>query len=176
MTTKRWLVVRTLGSHEAIAFGSIKERGYEPLLPMCWTERTGGRPTRSGLPAKMPAPLYPGYLFAAHAEGQELYPLRKARGVIGILLAMNGDGPAYLPEPFIADLKARLTHASGCLPLDDGLTRVFKPNARLTITGGVLEGYDGLYQQSARGRVELLIGLARMWVPASQVEARDTRA
>jgi hypothetical protein len=174
--TLRWLVVRTLGNHESIAFAAIKERGYDPLLPMCWTERTGGRPTRGGAPVKMPAPLYPGYLFAGHEEGQDLYPLRKAHGVIGILLAMNGAGPAYLPAAFVADLTARLTHASGVLALDDGLTKIYRPNERLTITGGPLDGYSGLYQRSAKGRVELLMGLARLWVAGSSVEARPTRA
>lgn len=107
--------------------------------------------------------LFPRYLFVwIEDQWQRLF------ATIGVsTVLMNGESPARLPEHWITDLKSREHH--GLIELKRAR---FTRGQSVTVTGGLMMGKKGIYQNQtsqqrevilleALGRVELAPGLLR---------------
>ena len=170
-----WIVIRTQGGCEAKAAGFIeRECGFQALFARCWAERVR---SRRGTLAMVQEPLFPCYLFVGLGPADEWQRAMTMPGVIDPVRASRDVPPTPVPAPVMADLIARLDHASGCLPIADPAThKMFVPLAPVRIKDGPFRGLNAIYQsRDGQARVVLLLELMQRWtrlsVPVGSVEA-----
>jgi transcriptional antiterminator RfaH len=139
-----WAVARTLPNHDRLAAECIA-RSFEIFVPKVRT-RFGA------------TPLFPCYLFIRIVDRWRV--IERTMGVLSLI--KFGDKPAKCPDNEIALLLAR-ADPDGIIRLGprrslNGTRSTLAPGATVTVTGGPLAGFDGLYQgQGAHDRERVLL-------------------
>ena len=160
-----WLVVNAQPNREQTALAHLSRQGFEPYCPMLSKRIRHARKTETVL-----RPLFPGYLFVAHAgRGQQWRPILSTIGVR--TLVRHGDAPCLLDAAVIAAVRARETgNAIAAEPAR------FQIGQSVTITDGPLEGLIAeVASLDDRERVVVLLDLlkrsVRVTIDASNVTA-----
>ena len=144
-----WAVAMTQPNAERRALGHLERQGYEVYLPRFKESAIveGRRVARHGV-------LFSRYLFVSVADRWH-----SILGTIGVTsLIRNGERPAYVPDEFIAGLRAR----AGV----DGVIDLSKPEHQrkigdeVSVVAGPVYGFKGIYAgQSSTERVYVLLNL-----------------
>lgn len=168
-----WHVIATEYQAERLAHQSIAGLGFSVCLPLIRrrTEATAARPSRT-----ITFPAFAGYLLAAWQAGDKWQPVRRARGVAGVITAIGSDTPARLPSAFMAALSARM---AGDGVLEDlsvpDLLPALPAMTRVLINRGPLAGQTAIVEWSSEERVALLLhvlgGYRRAQLRRDHVEA-----
>lgn len=96
-----WVVLSTHPHKERFALDNLLRQSFPAYCPMIRVSARHARRTRQTL-----RPIFPGYVFAAvDCETETWRPLLSTFGVRG--LVRTGDRPSYLPDGFVAALRAR---------------------------------------------------------------------
>lgn len=163
---RRWFLVRTKPSAEALAAAQLARQGYETYLPRLT------RPVRrAGRWVQRVGALFPGYLFLLLDEGrQALAPVRSTVGVASVV--RFGTRYAVVPEGVVHELRERADPATGLHRLNAG--RRLTAGAAVRIAGGAFDGIDGIFERAiGTDRVIVLLGIlgqyARVQLPADLV-------
>jgi len=97
----RWIVVNTHAHREHIALDNLQRQAHHTYCPMIRKRRSHARRIEAVL-----RPLFPSYLFVEINPGLTRWrPILSTYGVRSIVRA--GAAPSYIPDAFIANLKAR---------------------------------------------------------------------
>lgn len=150
---RAWLVVRTKPRQERVAVHHLQGRGVEPYCPFLLQPPSYRKAPRG------PVPLFPGYIFAACDPVEELNAVQYCPGV---LRPLSFDGtPATVAQSLIDELRRRESER-GYIVLEDICARIEK-GARVRVTEGPLEGFEGIFQGYLRGgrRVRILLNFLR---------------
>jgi len=123
-----WLLLYTKPRAEAWAEINLRRQGFATLLPR--VRRGDGF-----------SPLFPRYLFAAFAVGQDTLPLRSTRGIQYVVHC--GAGPTRVPAAVIAEIHARMDSRG------------------VVVLNGSDRAQDALYAKAERERVRTLEKFAR---------------
>jgi transcriptional antiterminator RfaH len=163
---RRWAVVSTRPNQEARAQVNLARQGFTVWLPSYRRKRR-----HAGRTDIVKAPLFPGYLFVElDAERESWHSINGTFGVRNLVCLH--DRPAFLPDGFIADLRASAN--------DDGLLEPpepkLAPGQTVTLTDGPFAGNVAkLLALDGKGRVllllELLGGEVRTTIAADAVAA-----
>jgi hypothetical protein len=98
----RWAVLATYGGAELWAETNLRQRGYQPYLPLYATmQRDRVTPSMRHYALK---PLWPGYIFCRHTPGEPWRPIRYCPGVRANLL--GGKAIQYAPEAAVEAVRA----------------------------------------------------------------------
>jgi transcriptional antiterminator RfaH len=157
-----WACAQLEPRREAVAQHFLKLAGYQVYIPRIREQRL-----RSHRRVEVIAPLFPAYAFVV-IERQ----WHSARWSIGVTaLIMDGEAPAKVPDPVIAEIQRREVRGAVELPKAPGM----KAGDRVRVLGGPFKGFAGLYHgMSGRQRVEILLsilgGQQRVTLPRSDVE------
>lgn len=161
-----WFAVYTQPGKEKLAAQQLQNQGFGVYLPQYQKMRR-----HAGKTEIVAAPLFPRYLFAGiDVETQRWRSVNGTRGVIG--LVMSGDKPIPVPEPVIAEIRAR----EG----EDGFIRLnppgFQRGQALRIVEGPMADTQALFEEAVDGNraillVSLLGRLVRTQMPLRAVEA-----
>lgn len=161
-----WFAVYTQPGKEALAAQQLQNQEFGVYLPRYQKMRR-----HAGRAEIVAAPLFPRYLFAGIDLGvQRWRSVNGTRGVVG--LVMSGDKPIPVPEPVIAEIRAR----EG----EDGFIRLNPPGFRrgqaLRIVEGPMADTQALFEEAVDGNraillVSLLGRLVRTQMPLRAVEA-----
>jgi transcriptional antiterminator RfaH len=158
-----WCCARLESRREGVAQHFLKLAGYEVYIPRIREQRV-----RRHRRVEIVTPLFPGYCFVAIAR-----QWRSARWSIGVMgLIMNGEHPAKVPDPVIAEIQARERNGAIELPKPPGL----KPGDRVKILRGPFETHWAIYAgMRPHERVEVLLSLLgaqqRVTLPRSAIVA-----
>jgi len=156
--SRRWYLILTKPSSEAIARANLSRQGYEIYFPRLVQslQRRGRRLDRI-------VPLFPRYLFLRLREGEQaLGPVRCSVGVTSVV--RFGSSCAVVPDEVIRELQARADPVSG-------LHRIVRdpplaPGAKVSIAAGSFKGLDGVFEREAGAeRVVVLLGVLGQEVP-----------
>ncbi len=146
-----WYLIHSHAHAELKASEHLRRQGFETYLPRYLKQRRHARRIE-----KVPAPLFPRYLFAAvDMASQRWLSIDSTIGVSK--LVRNGDHPAAVPASVVETLKRR-EDASGYVQLDRRPS--FSPGDKVCVVGGTFQDYLGLYEgMSGRERVAILLDL-----------------
>ncbi|HEX6960176.1 MAG TPA: transcription termination/antitermination NusG family protein [Ferrovibrio sp.] len=163
-----WFAVHTQPHKEALAAQHLRNQNFEVYLPRYQKMRR-----HAGKAEIVAAPLFPRYLFAGiDLETQRWRSVNGTRGVVGLVMLGGGDKPIPVPEPVIAEIRAR----EG----EDGFIRLNPPQFRrgqtLRIVDGPMADTQALFEEAVDGNraillVSLLGRLVRTKMPLKLVEA-----
>jgi transcriptional antiterminator RfaH len=139
--------VRARAKQEQRAAANLVSSGVTTFLPLI---RQGGR--TSAARARVPAPLFPRYLFVRCEIGACVRSIRYTRGVSNVL--GTSEGPTPIDDAIIESIRSRIGE-DGFVQLID----VFETGDSVEITSGPLEGLTGIFHASTSGaeRVVLLL-------------------
>ncbi|HLT78534.1 MAG TPA: transcription termination/antitermination NusG family protein [Ferrovibrio sp.] len=161
-----WFAVYTQPGKEKLAAQHLQNQGFGVYLPQYQKMRR-----HAGRTEIVAAPLFPRYLFAGiDMEAQRWRSVNGTRGVVG--LVMSGDKPIPVPEPVIAEIRARED--------DKGFIRLnppqFRPGQTLRVVEGPMADTQALFEEAVDGNraillVSLLGRLVRTQMPLRAVEA-----
>jgi transcriptional antiterminator RfaH len=156
--SRRWYLIHTKPSGEAIARANLNRQGYEIYFPQLAQLLQRGRRRLERI-----VPLFPRYLFLRLREGdQPLGPVRCSLGVTNVV--RFGSSYAVVPDSVIRELQARADP-------DSGLHRIVRspllaPGMKVSIAAGSFKGLDGVFEREAGAeRVVVLLGLLGREVP-----------
>ena len=136
-----WLVLRTKPRQERIAVHHLGGRGVEPYCPLLLQPPSHRRAPRG------PVPLFPGYIFVARGRQASLNSVRYCPGILG-LLSFDRQ-PATVEQALIDELRQK-EGERGYIVLEDMRSTIEK-GARVRVTGGSLEGFEGVFQGYIKG-------------------------
>lgn len=142
-----WYLIHTKPRQETYALQQLQQQGYFCFLPTLAAEKI-----RQAKVAIEREPLFPRYLFVRLDDGQfaqSWVPIRSTRGVRQ--LVCFGNVPAKVDEHVVEFLRAREDNA------DEQPRRLFKPGEAVRLTGGVLDGFEGVYQMADGDRRALVL-------------------
>ncbi|MCW9034142.1 MAG: transcriptional activator RfaH [Rhodospirillales bacterium] len=147
---KRWYVIHSKASKEAVAEANLKNQGYETYLPRYRKERRHARKVDTVL-----APLFPRYLFVCvDIEVERWLAINNTIGVSHVLC--EGSRPMPVPEGVVQAIRGR-EGEDGCLKLE---LAHFKKDQLLRVLDGPFEDMVGLFaEQQDTNRVVLLLDL-----------------
>lgn len=170
-----WHVIATEYQAERIAVQTVAALGFAVCLPFIRrrTQATAARPART-----ITFPAFAGYVLAAWDEADQWQPIRRARGVAGLLTSIGADTPARLPRGFMAALAARMAPDGVLEDLSvPDLLPALPANTWARITRGPLSGKLALVEWSTEERVGLLLevlgGERRAKLRRDQVEPTE---
>lgn len=141
-----WVVVRFRAQYLAKVRYNVECQGAEIYVPMAMLRVGKNR-------VLVPRPLFPGYAFVRHPDGQWMF-LRGTFGVLDIIMG-TGENPARLPDDEIKRIRAR----EG----PDGIVRLasseFSVGEKVRVEHGAVS-LDGIVDGMAgRDRVYVLLEL-----------------
>jgi transcriptional antiterminator RfaH len=165
---RRWYLIHTKPSGEALAQANLERQEYEVYLPRLSqsVQRQGGR-------REQVTPLFPRYLFLRLSEGvQALGPVRSSIGVAGVV--RFGASYALVPDRIVRDLQARADPVSGLHHMNHA-SQPLVAGLRVRITCGTFDGLEGVFEREAGAdRVVVLLNLlgrgVAVGVPAGSVQ------
>ncbi|MEE8275766.1 MAG: transcriptional activator RfaH [Alphaproteobacteria bacterium] len=145
---KQWYVAHTQPHGEPRALANLLRQGFEAYLPRFRKWRRHARRTE-----RVPAPLFPRYLFVAFDEATARW--RAIHSTFGVHhLICTGDAPAPVPPGVVDDIRAR--EEDGFVSL--GRLAAYKPGDPVRIAAGSLCDRIGLFERmDERERVVLLL-------------------
>ena len=162
----QWFAVHTQPGKEPLAARELRNQDFAVYLPQYQKLRR-----HAGKSAIVAAPLFPRYLFAGiDTQTQRWRSVNGTRGVVG--LVMFGETPIPVPEPVLAEIRARED--------ETGFIRLNAPGFRrgqpLRIVEGPMADTQALFEEAVDGdRAILLVSLlgrmVRTRMPLRQVEA-----
>ncbi|MGD1070157.1 MAG: UpxY family transcription antiterminator [Bryobacteraceae bacterium] len=125
-----WYGIRTRSNRERIAATVLKDRGFEPFLPVYrvrrrWSDRV----------VTTELPLFPGYVFCRF-DHQLRLPVISAPGVVSIVAF--GDRPAVLPDEEIEAVRAIVDSGAAAEPAP-----FLREGQRIRIVHGPLKSLEG---------------------------------
>ena len=138
---RAWIVVTTKPRQERIAVGHLERRGVEPYCPLLL------EPQRHRWAPRGPIPLFPGYIFVACNQVDDLNGIRFCPGVLRPLVFDRE--PATVDQALI-DAFRRWEGERGYIVSEDVHKKMSK-GARVRVMGGPLEGFEGLFQGYLKG-------------------------
>lgn len=155
---RRWFLVLTKPSAEGTAQQNLERQGYRvyyprAVQPVCrrtrWIERI--------------VSLFPRYLFVQlDAACQSLAPVRSTLGVANIV--RFGAEATVVPDEIVSGIMGREDAGSGLHRL--GSAPRFRPGVPVTVTGGVLEGLDGVFDREVgEERIVVLLNVLGRCTP-----------
>ncbi len=147
---KRWYVIYTKASKEAVAEVNLKNQGYEAYCPRYKKERRHARKVDTVL-----APLFSRYLFVRlDIETERWFAIHSTIGVSHVLC--EGSLPLLVPDRIIDSIRER-EDANGLLQLE---SVPFEKNQLLRVRNGPFDEMTGLFSEQIDGnRVVLLLDL-----------------
>ena len=147
----RWYLIQSRPHAEVKASQHLRRQGFETYLPRYLKQRRHARRIE-----KVPAPLFPSYLFAAvDTASQRWFSIDSTIGVSR--LVRNGSHPATVPISILETLKRR-EDANGFVQLDH--RPKFSPGDKICVLAGAFQDCFGLYEgMSGRDRVAILLEL-----------------
>lgn len=154
--TSHWYALWTRSHCEQLVFDQLSGRRFDLFLPTIdvWSARAGIR-------RRIPAPMFPGYLFLRHAMDKASYiEIRKARGLVSIL-GERWDRLAPVPDPEIDGIRAVLKAGMAVLP-----HAFLREGDFVRIVRGPLAGTEGILvrQKPNTGLLVLSVELIRQSV------------
>ena len=164
--TDQWYVLRSKPNKEGFLARQLELHGVEVYLPYLRVKPVNPR-------ARTLKPYFPGYLFV-HLEinSSQLAVMDRLPGCVN-LVNFGGEIP-FVPDPIMAAIKQKVDQARLSGP---GVKPCFSPGDAVRITGGLLEGYEGILDTSLPGseRVRVLLKLlqnknVRVDLPSGQIE------
>jgi transcriptional antiterminator RfaH len=142
-----WACARLETRREAVAQHFLRLAGYQVYIPQVREQRV-----RRHRRVEVIAPLFPAYAFIVIER--QWHSARWSIGVSAIIL--DGDHPARVPDPVIAEIRRREVRGAIELPQAPGM----RAGDRVRVSGGPFQGLTGLYHgMSGRQRVEVLLSL-----------------
>lgn len=154
-----WVVARIKSNQGARAADNVVRQGAEFYSPRAMLRSPRTRLLR-------PQPLFPGYAFVCHPEGQWVF-LRGTYGVLDVIMSTD-EKPAYLSADEIVGLRAK-EGPDGLVQLD---APEFMVGEHVHVNRGKLS-LDAIFDSMAgQDRVYVLLGVlggARTLVPAKDV-------
>jgi len=127
----RWAVLATQPQGEHWAEQNLRQRGYQPYLPLFASmQRDRTIPTFKRLALK---PLFPGYIFCQHDPRDPWRPIRYCPGIRANLL--GGKGIQYAQDAAVSALQA--TDAQRLLPSHEP---PWRPGAACELRDGPFSG------------------------------------
>jgi transcription antitermination factor NusG len=132
--------------------------GVEPWAPCCTIRRV----TRRGV-TKTPGPLFRGYVFLRLDPAfDDFGALEAVKGAIGFMRHLGQPWP--LLDQDMLTLR-KIAAAKGGIIIDAATGRELKDwsdlpkDTPVKITGGVWQGWNGLFSERVNGRIEVLLDL-----------------
>ena len=146
-----WYVVQTQVNAEAKAARNLVRQGFEIYLPRYLKRRSHARKIE-----KVPAPLFPRYLFVRIDMATQRW--RSIQSTFGVSrLVCNGSDPAPVAQQVLGALKAR-EDESGYVRLD--VRPKFALGEKVRVLAGVFAENLGLFDGLAdRDRIAILLDL-----------------
>jgi transcriptional antiterminator RfaH len=146
-----WYLIFTKPRQESIAAEHLKRQHFVTYLPYIQQHKRIQNVYRI-----ITESLFPRYLFVQlSAELDDWSKIRSSRGCIS--LVRFGIYPARVPDILIEQLKKCETDRI----IQQQITPHFKPNDRVQILDGLLEGYEGMIKsKDSQQRVTLLLKMA----------------
>jgi transcriptional antiterminator RfaH len=163
---RRWYLIYTKPSGEALALENLARQRYEAYLP-----RVVQTVRRCGRRYERVVALFPRYLFLSLSEGlQALGPVASTTGVAGIV--RFGSRYTIVPDRVIRDLQGRADPVTGLHRMS--YTTKLNPGTAVKIRLGPFDGLEGVFEREAGAdRVVVLLSLlgqsAPVCVPADSV-------
>jgi len=156
--SRRWYLILTKPSSEAIARANLGRQGYEIYFP-----RLAQSLQRRGRRLDRVDPLFPRYLFLRLREGEQaLGPVRCSVGVTNVV--RFGSSYAVVPDEVIQELQARADPVSGLHRIVRD--RPLAPGTKVSIAAGSFKGLDGVFEREAGAdRVVVLLSVLGREVP-----------
>jgi len=147
----RWYLIQSRPHAEVKASQHLRRQGFETYMPRYLKLRRHARRIE-----KIPAPLFPNYLFAAvDIASQRWLSIDSTIGVSR--LVRNGDHPTAVPNSVLETLKCR-EDSNGYVQLDHRPN--FSPGDKVCVLGGAFQDCFGLFEgMSGRDRVAILLEL-----------------
>ena len=147
---------------EGVAKHFLGLAGYEVYIPQVREQRV-----RRARRVEIIAPLFPAYAFIVIER--QWHSARWSIGVLGLI--MDGVAPAKVPDPVIANIRAREIRGAVELPQAPSMTI----GERVRVLGGPFQGHLGLYAgMKPHARVEVLLALLggqqRVTLPKGSIE------
>lgn len=137
----QWYALWTRSHCERLVFDQLSAKGFDVFLPTVdvWSARAGVR-------RRIPAPMFPGYLFLHRAVDKASYiEVQKARGLVCIL-GERWDRLAVIPDSEIEAIQTVLRARTPVLP-----HAFLREGQRVRVVRGPLAGVEGiLIRQKAR--------------------------
>jgi len=146
-----WYVVRTRVNSESKATRNLIRQGFETYLPMHLKRRS-----HAGKIEKVPAPLFPRYLFVRIDIANQRW--RSVQSTLGVShLVLNGSSPAPVAQQVIGLLRSR-EDEQGFVRLDR--RPQFLPGDKVRVLAGAFADNLGLFDGLAdRDRIAILLDL-----------------
>lgn len=157
---RRWYLIHTKPSSEALALRNLLRQSYEVYLP-----RVVQTARRAASRYERVVALFPRYLFVRLHEGQQaLGPVASTVGVRGIV--RFGSRFGIVPDRVVEDLKARADPLTGLHRLSLG--RKLTLGAAVRVTGGPFDGLQGVFEREVGA--ERVVILLKMMGQSSSVQ------
>lgn len=137
-TDPRWYALYTRSRCEQLVCDQLRAKGFQPFLPTIevWS-------SRAGLRRRIPAPMFPGYLFLHHIMDKTSFlEVRKVRRLVRIL-GERWDRLAIVPGAEIEAIQRVLRSHLPALPHP-----YLREGQRVRIKRGPLAGLEGILVQT----------------------------
>lgn len=158
-----WYGIRTRSNRERIAATVLKDRGFDPFLPVYrvrrrWSDRV----------VTTELPLFPGYVFCRF-DHQLRLPIISTPGVVSIIAF--GDRPAILPDEEMEAVRAIVDSGAAAEPAP-----FLREGQRIRILQGPLKSLEGtLLQKKSAWRLVVSVQMLRRSVSV-EVDPCDIEA
>lgn len=170
-----WYIVLTEPQQEITTVWRMHELGLELYTPIIRVKKSTPRKDVHGrkIVVIRPKPMFPGYAFLRCA-GTSIPAIEGVRGVTRIFRDPSTNAPYMLPHEAVMAVWARQhSEHQGFMQSIGGRVSKFKRGDMVRIDEGSV--YSGLIapveKLDSKGRVQLLLGLMKTWVPQEMVVA-----
>lgn len=146
----RWFCIQTHARDEFRALRELEAQQYRTYLPLWLEQRPDG--------GERIAPMFPGYLFVEFDPTADRWrPIVSTRGVLRLFSA-SAERPIPVPHGVVEGLISR-TSARRVVddPGQDRGVVYFAPGTPVMLTEGAFAGREGIFDQSAGKRLEILL-------------------
>jgi transcription antitermination factor NusG len=158
-----WHVVCSVPQQEIRASIELARAEFDVFYPIRkYIRRRVGRP-----PEEVTGPLFPRYVFAKFdRNGVDLWKIRGLRGVSDVLC--NGGKPVIVRASLVEQIRSYREPEE-----PSPVQAEFATDQRVRITGGVLQGIEGLFKGSDRQRTKAFLEiLGKRWdIPFQNISA-----
>jgi transcriptional antiterminator RfaH len=155
---ERWYVIHTHPRQERRADENLRAWGLETFSPLISVAGNRSKPAASGTvaplrQARVPKPLFPGYIFARFDCKNLLHKVRFTRGIHHVV--SFGDAPIPVDNELIGIIRARIGE-NGFVRLGEELN----PNDKVLIESGPFTGFMGVFEKRLRDPERVLVLLS----------------
>ena len=159
----RWYAILTKSKQENRAEDNLTAQGVEVFAPKvhkCYSKQCGWNPSYKI------KPLFPRYIFARFNLSEMLHKVSFTRGVQKVV--GFAEGPTPIDEEIILMIQSRVG--------PDTFVRIgeeFKPGDRVTIVGGPLKSFAGIFEREMKDTDRVMILLSTIGYQARIVIERE---